>query len=52
MAFTIEPILSAGKPKEVYWPDNWTNATVDGSRTAQFGTWSRLHPFDTSTNSF
>jgi methionyl aminopeptidase len=37
MAFTIEPILTTGKPKEIYWPDNWTNATVDGKRTAQFG---------------
>lgn len=37
MAFTIEPILSIGKAKEVYWPDDWTNVTVDGSRTAQFG---------------
>ncbi|KAI5861221.1 methionine aminopeptidase 1 [Durotheca rogersii] len=36
MAFTIEPILALGKPHEVYWPDNWTNATVDGKRTAQF----------------
>ncbi|RYP65619.1 hypothetical protein DL771_008227 [Monosporascus sp. 5C6A] len=36
MAFTIEPILTLGKPREVYWPDNWTNVTVDGKRTAQF----------------
>ncbi|KAL2106644.1 hypothetical protein VUR80DRAFT_6432 [Thermomyces stellatus] len=36
MAFTIEPILTLGKPKEVYWPDDWTNVTVDGKRTAQF----------------
>ncbi|KAL8727348.1 MAG: hypothetical protein Q9166_006116 [cf. Caloplaca sp. 2 TL-2023] len=36
MTFTIEPILTLGKPKEVYWPDNWTNVTVDGKRTAQF----------------
>ncbi|TQV96744.1 methionine aminopeptidase 1 [Cordyceps javanica] len=36
MAFTIEPILALGKPKELYWPDKWTNATVDGKRTAQF----------------
>lgn len=42
MTFTIEPILSAGKPKEIYWPDNWTNATADGSRTAQFGMWTCL----------
>ena len=37
MTFTIEPILTVGTPREVYWPDNWTNATVDGKRTAQFG---------------
>ena len=37
MTFTIEPILTLGKPKEVYWPDNWTNTTIDGKRTAQFG---------------
>jgi methionyl aminopeptidase len=37
MTFTIEPILTLGNPREVYWPDNWTNVTVDGKRTAQFG---------------
>lgn len=37
MTFTIEPILALGKPREVYWPDNWTNTTMDGKRTAQFG---------------
>lgn len=37
MTFTIEPILTVGKAQEVYWPDNWTNVTVDGRRTAQFG---------------
>ncbi|PLN75463.1 methionine aminopeptidase 1 [Aspergillus taichungensis] len=36
MTFTIEPILALGNPKEVYWPDDWTNATVDGKWTAQF----------------
>ncbi|RYP73125.1 hypothetical protein DL769_004286 [Monosporascus sp. CRB-8-3] len=36
MTFTIEPILALGKPREVYWPDNWTNVTADGKRTAQF----------------
>ncbi|WPH05126.1 Putative methionine aminopeptidase, type I [Acrodontium crateriforme] len=36
MAFTIEPILTLGKPREIYWPDKWTNATVDGKWTAQF----------------
>ena len=37
MTFTIEPILTLGKPKELYWPDQWTNATVDGAWAAQFG---------------
>ncbi|THC88763.1 hypothetical protein EYZ11_011786 [Aspergillus tanneri] len=37
MTFTIEPILTLGRPWEVYWPDDWTNATVDGKWTAQFG---------------
>ncbi|KAK3326648.1 peptidase M24, structural domain-containing protein [Apodospora peruviana] len=36
MTFTIEPILTLGKNQEVHWPDNWTNVTVDGKRTAQF----------------
>ncbi|RWA14074.1 hypothetical protein EKO27_g1038 [Xylaria grammica] len=36
LTFTIEPILTLGKPQEQYWPDEWTNATVDGKRTAQF----------------
>ncbi|KAE8403247.1 peptidase M24, structural domain-containing protein [Aspergillus pseudonomiae] len=36
MAFTIEPILTLGKPREIYWPDDWTNVTVDGKRAAQF----------------
>ncbi|KAL4925024.1 putative methionine aminopeptidase, type I [Aspergillus undulatus] len=36
MTFTIEPILALGKPREIYWPDDWTNVTVDGKRTAQF----------------
>lgn len=37
MTFTIEPILTLGKPREVYWPDDWTNTTIDGKWTAQFG---------------
>lgn len=41
MTFTIEPILALGKSQEVYWPDNWTNVTVDGKRTAQFGVYRR-----------
>ncbi|PGH17492.1 methionine aminopeptidase, type I [Helicocarpus griseus UAMH5409] len=36
MTFTIEPILTLGKPREIYWPDNWTNVTADGKWTAQF----------------
>jgi methionyl aminopeptidase len=38
MTFTIEPILTLGKDREANWPDNWTNVTIDGRRTAQFGT--------------
>lgn len=37
MTFTIEPILTLGKPREVHWPDGWTNVTVDGAWAAQFG---------------
>jgi methionyl aminopeptidase len=37
MAFTIEPILALGKGQTKYWPDEWTNVTNDGTRTAQFG---------------
>lgn len=37
MVFTIEPILTLGRPREVYWPDEWTNTTADGKWTAQFG---------------
>ncbi|KAI8633214.1 methionine aminopeptidase 1 [Xylariaceae sp. FL1651] len=36
LTFTIEPILTLGKPQDVCWPDDWTNATIDGKRTAQF----------------
>ena len=36
MVFTIEPMLTAGKPDHVVWPDGWTASTVDGSRAAQF----------------
>ncbi|KAH9897502.1 methionine aminopeptidase 1 [Xylariomycetidae sp. FL2044] len=36
MTFTIEPILTLGSNREVAWPDDWTNATADGKRTAQF----------------
>ncbi|KAI1121433.1 methionine aminopeptidase 1 [Nemania abortiva] len=36
LTFTIEPILTLGKPHEQFWPDDWTNVTTDGKRTAQF----------------
>ena len=36
MTFTIEPMISLGSYKDKTWPDNWTSATSDGSRTAQF----------------
>ncbi|KAL9620206.1 MAG: hypothetical protein Q9160_005215 [Pyrenula sp. 1 TL-2023] len=36
MCFTIEPMISLGSYKDKTWPDDWTSATVDGSRTAQF----------------
>ncbi|KAL4880648.1 putative methionine aminopeptidase, type I [Aspergillus karnatakaensis] len=36
MTFTIEPILALGGNREKYWPDDWTNVTVDGKRSAQF----------------
>jgi methionyl aminopeptidase len=36
MTFTIEPILTLGRAKEVFWPDDWTNSTIDGKRCAQF----------------
>jgi methionyl aminopeptidase len=37
MAFTIEPMITLGKYRDVTWPDNWTSTTVDGKRSAQFG---------------
>lgn len=36
MTFTIEPMVSLGSYKDKTWPDDWTSATQDGSRTAQF----------------
>ncbi|KAK9245401.1 peptidase M24, structural domain-containing protein [Lipomyces tetrasporus] len=36
MTFTIEPMLALGSWKDKTWPDNWTSATVDGKRSAQF----------------
>ncbi|GAB2279670.1 Methionine aminopeptidase 1D, chloroplastic/mitochondrial [Dionaea muscipula] len=34
--FTIEPMLTAGRPNCVMWDDNWTVVTADGSLSAQF----------------
>lgn len=36
ITFTIEPMISEGTPKNVTWPDDWTAATADGKRCAQF----------------
>jgi methionyl aminopeptidase len=36
MIFTIEPMLTAGRPEHIVWPDGWTAVTVDGGRAAQF----------------
>jgi len=34
--FTIEPMITQGRPEHVVWSDGWTAATVDGQRAAQF----------------
>jgi len=34
--FTIEPMINAGGWQDQLWPDNWTDVTKDGSRSAQF----------------
>ena len=34
--FTIEPMINEGTWKDVLWPDDWTAATADGQRSAQF----------------
>jgi methionyl aminopeptidase len=34
--FTIEPMINLGAYDDVLWPDGWTAATRDGSRSAQF----------------
>jgi len=34
--FTIEPMICEGSNGAVTWPDDWTTATSDGKRTAQF----------------
>ncbi len=36
MVFTIEPMINAGTWRDVTWPDDWTSATQDGKRSAQF----------------
>ncbi|KAI9894927.1 MAG: Methionine aminopeptidase 1 [Vezdaea aestivalis] len=36
MCFTIEPMINLGASKDMMWPDDWTSATVDGRRSAQF----------------
>eukprot|EP00331_Platyophrya_macrostoma_P017313 CAMPEP_0176464300 /NCGR_PEP_ID=MMETSP0127-20121128/36440_1 /TAXON_ID=938130 /ORGANISM="Platyophrya macrostoma, Strain WH" /LENGTH=389 /DNA_ID=CAMNT_0017856701 /DNA_START=40 /DNA_END=1205 /DNA_ORIENTATION=- len=34
--FTIEPMINQGTWNDVTWPDEWTAATEDGKRSAQF----------------
>lgn len=34
--FTIEPMINEGTERNVTWPDDWTAATADGLRSAQF----------------
>ena len=34
--FTIEPMINAGGWQDVLWGDNWSAATADGSKSAQF----------------
>ena len=36
MTFTIEPMLTLGDPSLGVWDDDWTAATLDGRRSAQF----------------
>jgi methionyl aminopeptidase len=36
MTFTVEPMLTLGNPALFLWNDEWTAATQDGRRTAQF----------------
>ena len=36
MAFTIEPMLTLGRPDVAQWDDGWTIATLDGLPSAQF----------------
>ena len=34
--FTIEPMINMGSYRDMTWPDDWTSATIDGKRSAQF----------------
>jgi len=34
--FTIEPMINEGNWQDVLWPDDWTDVTKDGKRSAQF----------------
>jgi len=34
--FTIEPMINMGTWRDKLWPDNWTDVTEDGMRSAQF----------------
>ena len=34
--FTIEPMINVGNWRDTTWPDDWTSATIDGKRSAQF----------------
>ena len=36
MVFTIEPMLTAGRPDHDVWADGWTAVTKDAGRAAQF----------------
>lgn len=36
ITFTIEPMINEGTVKNVTWPDDWTTATSDGKRSAQY----------------
>lgn len=36
MIFTIEPMITEGSAECTEWSDNWTVATMDGGRAAQF----------------
>jgi methionyl aminopeptidase len=34
--FTVEPMICVGSAASIKWPDQWTAATQDGKRSAQF----------------